>query len=153
MDLTARRLPTLRGSRAGEAIVYPTRRFTASASTLASIDALERLAELKGRDRDKALSVLVSSRAMLETLVAVIPRSAERLIEAVLAGPLTIALVARPQVAIRSQSGGATTPADGTRSRRAQSRRLRTSAITLRAANPVDGSSPSPLREIATASE
>ncbi len=92
----------------GEAIVYPTETLYGLGVDATSLEALERLAELKGRDRGKALSVLVSSRGMLETLVVAIPRSAERLIEQFWPGPLTIALVARPEVAARLKGAGGT---------------------------------------------
>jgi len=97
--------------RRGEAIVYPTETLYGLGVDATAAAALERLAALKGRDRDKPISVLVSSLAMLETIVAVVPRAAERLIEQFWPGPLTIALTARPEVAARLKGTNGTVAA------------------------------------------
>jgi L-threonylcarbamoyladenylate synthase len=90
------------------AIVYPTETLYGLGVDATSLGALERLADLKGGDRDKPVSVLVASRAMLDDFVADVPAVAERLIEKFWPGALTIALTARSTVPARLTAGTGT---------------------------------------------
>lgn len=90
------------------AIVYPTETLYGLGVDATSVAGLARLADLKGGDRDKPVSVLVSSREMLESLVAEVPTAAERLIERFWPGALTIAFAARPELSSRLTAGTGT---------------------------------------------
>lgn len=89
-------------------VVYPTETLYGLGALAFSEIALERLAELKGHDRDKPISVLVASRAMLEGIAAAIPDVAERLIAAFWPGALTIAFPAKPGLSPVLTAGGDT---------------------------------------------
>lgn len=97
--------------RGGGVVVYPTETLYGLGADATSEPALERVAALKGRDREKPISVLVASRAMLESLVSSIPAVAERLIERFWPGALTIAFPARAGLPARLTGGGATVAA------------------------------------------
>jgi L-threonylcarbamoyladenylate synthase len=90
----------------GGVVVYPTETLYGLGARADSAPALERLGTLKGADRGKPVSVLVASRSMLEPLVASIPEVAERLMEALWPGPLTIVFRARPGLAPSLAGGG-----------------------------------------------
>jgi L-threonylcarbamoyladenylate synthase len=80
----------------GEVVAYPTETFYGLAVDATSTAALARLAALKGRGADKAISLLIVGEPMLASLVTEIPERARALIEAHWPGPLTLALPARP---------------------------------------------------------
>jgi len=80
----------------GEVVAYPTETFYGLGVDALAPAALARLAALKGRGADKALSVLVVGEAMLARLVAEVPPRARALMRAHWPGALTIALPARP---------------------------------------------------------
>src|SRR5690242_3630241 len=82
----------------GHAIVYPTETLYGLGVDATSLGGLARLADLKGGDRDKPVSVLVGSRRMLDDLVEHVPDVADRLIEKFWPGALTIAFAARGSV-------------------------------------------------------
>jgi L-threonylcarbamoyladenylate synthase len=82
----------------GGLIVYPTETVYGLGADATGAAAVHRLADLKERDRDKPVSVLVASRAMLDDIASSISPVAERLIVAFWPGPLTIALQARAGV-------------------------------------------------------
>jgi L-threonylcarbamoyladenylate synthase len=92
----------------GGVVVYPTETLYGLGVDAASAPALDRLGVLKGRDRDKPVSVLVASRRMLEVVVISISPVAERLIEAFWPGPLTLAFAARSEVAAQLTAGSGT---------------------------------------------
>lgn len=81
--------------RRGEVVGYPTETFYGLAVNALDELALVRLRQLKGRDADKPISVLVSGRAMLDRLCGSISPLARRLMEAYWPGPLTLVLPAR----------------------------------------------------------
>jgi L-threonylcarbamoyladenylate synthase len=131
------------------AIVYPTETLYGLGVDATSLAALERLADLKGGDRDKPVSVLVASRGMLDDLVSDVPTFAERLIEKFWPGALTLTFAARPRVPERLTAG------TGTIGARISSHPLAQAIvaalgrpITATSANP--GGSPPP-RDVATA--
>ena len=82
----------------GGVIVYPTETLYGLGVDATAETALARLGSLKGRDRDKPVSVLVASRAMLDEIVDAVTGIAERLIEEFWPGALTLAFSARPHV-------------------------------------------------------
>ena len=92
----------------GGLIVYPTETLYGLGADATRAQAVERLADLKERDREKPLSVLVASRAMLEEIVASIPPVAGRLMEAFWPGPLTIVLRAKDGLSARLTAGSGT---------------------------------------------
>jgi len=82
----------------GGVIVYPTETLYGLGADVKSSAALARLGLLKGREAAKPVSVLVASRAMLDEIVASISDVAERLIDELWPGPLTLAFTARSGV-------------------------------------------------------
>lgn len=92
----------------GRLIVYPTETLYGLGADATLSEAVDRLADLKGRDRDKPVSVLVASRAMLDAVASAVSPVAERLIAAFWPGPLTIALQAEARVLHRLTGGSGT---------------------------------------------
>jgi L-threonylcarbamoyladenylate synthase len=92
----------------GGLIVYPTETLYGLGADATRAEAVRRLADLKERDRDKPVSVLVSSRAMLDEIASSVSPAAENLIAAFWPGPLTIALPARAEVLLRLTGGSGT---------------------------------------------
>jgi L-threonylcarbamoyladenylate synthase len=82
----------------GGVVVYPTETLYGLGVDADAETALARLGALKGRDRDKPVSVLVASRAMLDEIVAAVAGVAERLMEGFWPGALTITFPARPHL-------------------------------------------------------
>ena len=80
----------------GEVVAFPTETFYGLAVDALNQAALARLRVLKGREAEKAFSLLVSGRAMLASLCSEISPLAERLMAQHWPGPLTLALPARP---------------------------------------------------------
>jgi L-threonylcarbamoyladenylate synthase len=81
--------------RRGEVVAYPTETFYGLGVNALDELALVRLRQLKGRDGDKPISVLVSGPEMLGRLCKTISPLARRLMAAYWPGPLTLALPAR----------------------------------------------------------
>jgi L-threonylcarbamoyladenylate synthase len=79
----------------GGVIVYPTETFYGLGAAALHADAVRAAAALKGRDATKPIAVLVGDRAMLDRVVARVPRPAAPLIERFWPGPLTLVLPAR----------------------------------------------------------
>ncbi|MCD8017072.1 MAG: threonylcarbamoyl-AMP synthase [Oscillospiraceae bacterium] len=71
-------------------------------------EAAERIYTLKGRDRSKALSLLVSGAEALEALGRNVPDCAYRLAERFWPGPLTIVLEAKEKIPLIVRAGGGT---------------------------------------------
>jgi L-threonylcarbamoyladenylate synthase len=92
----------------GGLIVFPTETLYGLGADATRTETVDRLGDLKGRDRDKPVSVLVASRAMLDEIAASIPSVAERLVAAFWPGPLTIALPARSGLPARLTAGSGT---------------------------------------------
>jgi L-threonylcarbamoyladenylate synthase len=76
-------------------VVYPTETLYGLGADALDRAAIERVAALKGRDAAKPISLVVASRCMLLTIVAMIPSSAELLMERFWPGPLTLVLPPR----------------------------------------------------------
>jgi L-threonylcarbamoyladenylate synthase len=84
--------------RRGEIIVFPTETLYGLGADALNSRAVERVFQLKGRDRNNPIPVLVANRAMLHTLVARIPDRAKRLMDCFWPGPLTLVLPARKDI-------------------------------------------------------
>lgn len=82
----------------GEVIVFPTETLYGLGADALQPAAVDRVFQLKGRDPDNPIPVLISDRAMLFTVVAHVPPIAEKLIGRFWPGPLTIVLPARSDI-------------------------------------------------------
>ena len=80
----------------GEVVAYPTETFYGLAVDALNEAALAKLRALKGREAEKAFSLLIAGREMLASLCLDISPTAERLMAQHWPGPLTLALPARP---------------------------------------------------------
>jgi len=133
----------------GGLIVYPTETLYGLGADASSSEAVDHLADLKGRDGDKPVSVLVASRPMLDEIASTIPPIAERLAAAFWPGPLTIVFPAKSGLSARLTAGSGTIAARV--SSHAIAQRIVTALgrpLTATSANP--GGSP-PAREVAAA--
>jgi tRNA threonylcarbamoyl adenosine modification protein (Sua5/YciO/YrdC/YwlC family) len=92
----------------GGLIVYPTETLYGLGADAARPESVDRLGDLKGRDRHKPISVLVASRAMLDEIAAPLSSVTERLVAAFWPGPLTIALCAKSSLPARLTAGSGT---------------------------------------------
>jgi len=84
--------------RRGDVIVFPTETLYGLGADALNFSAVEKVFQLKGRDPHNPFPVLVSDRAMLDSLVTEITPLAEKLIERFWPGPLTLVLPARPDI-------------------------------------------------------
>jgi L-threonylcarbamoyladenylate synthase len=84
--------------RRGDVIVFPTETLYGLGADALNAVAVEKVFQLKGRDSNNPIPVLVADRPMLNSLVAAIPRVAEKLIERFWPGPLTLVLPARSNI-------------------------------------------------------
>jgi L-threonylcarbamoyladenylate synthase len=94
--------------RRDEVIVFPTETLYGLGADALSSTAVEKVFQLKGRDPNNPIPVLIDGRNMLGTLVAEIPLLAEALIARFWPGPLTIVLAARkgiPRPLLNSNGG------------------------------------------------
>lgn len=92
----------------GDLIVFPTETLYGVGADALNGAAVERVFQLKGRDRQNPIPVLVADEAMLVTLVTEIPPVARTLMEHFWPGPLTIVLPARtgiPQPLLNREGG------------------------------------------------
>jgi L-threonylcarbamoyladenylate synthase len=80
----------------GQVVAFPTETFYGLAVDALDEAALAKLRALKGREAEKAFSLLISGREMLASLCLDISPTAERLMAQHWPGPLTLALPARP---------------------------------------------------------
>jgi L-threonylcarbamoyladenylate synthase len=94
--------------RRGELIVFPTETLYGLGADALNSAAVERVFQLKGRNRQTPIPVLVADEAMLVTLVTEIPPIARRLMGHFWPGPLTIVLPARAGIpeALLNRDGG-----------------------------------------------
>jgi L-threonylcarbamoyladenylate synthase len=94
--------------RRGEVIVYPTETLYGLGADALNADAVEKVFQLKGRDADKPIPVLVADREMLGALVAEVSPLAEKLMARFWPGPLTLVLPARRDLPrpLVNRSGG-----------------------------------------------
>ena len=84
--------------RAGGLIVFPTETLYGLGADALNYTAVEKVFQLKGRDPNNPFPVLISDRAMLESLVAEISPLAEKLMAHFWPGPLTLVLPARAEL-------------------------------------------------------
>jgi L-threonylcarbamoyladenylate synthase len=76
----------------GQVVAYPTETVYGLGVDVRSAPALERLHELKGRPRERSVSVLIADLAALEGLVPDLPERARELARRFWPGPLTLVL-------------------------------------------------------------
>ncbi len=84
--------------RRGGVVVYPTETVYGLGADPFNPSAFERIFELKGREAEKGLILLVRDRKDVDALVAHVPRAAEVLIDAFWPGPLTLVFPASPDL-------------------------------------------------------
>lgn len=92
----------------GEVIVFPTETLYGLGADALNFAAVERVFQLKGRDPNSPLPVLIADRAMLEFVVTEVNPLAEILIQRFWPGPLTLVLPARadiPRPLVNHQGG------------------------------------------------
>jgi L-threonylcarbamoyladenylate synthase len=82
--------------RRGNVIVFPTETVYGLGADALNLEAVEKVFQLKGRNPDIPIPIIVADRAMLKGLVDKIPPIAEKLIEQFWPGPLTLVLKATP---------------------------------------------------------
>jgi len=76
--------------RNGGIIIYPTETLYGLGADPLDFEAINRLYEIKGRERDKPIPFLIKDQEMLATLVADIPPIGRQLMEQYWPGPLTL---------------------------------------------------------------
>ncbi len=79
-------------------IVYPTDTFYGLGACCYSREAIRGIYRIKGREFQKPLLVLVSSREMMDEITEKRPAAAEALMDAFWPGPLTLVLPASPRI-------------------------------------------------------
>ena len=84
--------------RRGEIIVFPTETLYGLGADALNSQAVEKVFQLKGRDRNNPIPVLIADRAMLDMLAAAIPGRAKALMDYFWPGPLTLVLPARSDI-------------------------------------------------------
>ena len=82
----------------GEMIVFPTETLYGIGADALDSAAVEKVFQLKGRNSDSPVPVLVADQDMLRALVAEVPPLAQKLIARFWPGPLTIVLPARREI-------------------------------------------------------
>jgi L-threonylcarbamoyladenylate synthase len=80
----------------GDVIVFPTETVYGLGADALNHEAVEKVFQLKGRDPANPIPIIVSDRRMMRRLVDKIPPIAEKLIDCLWPGPLTLVLQARP---------------------------------------------------------
>ena len=84
--------------RKGGIIVYPTETFYGLGSDAFNEDAIKKLYQIKGRDLNKPISILIRDQEMLKQVANSIPPVAERLMQELWPGPLTLIFKCRDQL-------------------------------------------------------
>jgi L-threonylcarbamoyladenylate synthase len=79
----------------GDVIVFPTETLYGLGADALNGQAVEKVFQLKGRDPNNPIPVIVADPAMVEVLVAAIPATAKALMQRFWPGPLTLVLPAR----------------------------------------------------------
>ncbi|HEY7321627.1 MAG TPA: L-threonylcarbamoyladenylate synthase [Candidatus Binatia bacterium] len=79
----------------GRVIVFPTETLYGLGADALNDSCVEKIFELKGRDRRNPIPVLVANQDMLNTLVAEVPTIAQKLMHQYWPGPLTLVLPGR----------------------------------------------------------
>ena len=92
----------------GEVIIFPTETLYGLGADALNSQAVEKVFQLKGRERNNPIPVLIAEPAMLDVLVAAIPERAKALMEYFWPGPLTLILPARggiPRPLVNARGG------------------------------------------------
>jgi L-threonylcarbamoyladenylate synthase len=84
--------------RRGDVIVFPTETLYGLGADALAGTAVEKVFQLKGRDSNNPLPVLIADFTMLERLVLTVPRLAKDLMDCFWPGPLTLVLPARNDI-------------------------------------------------------
>jgi L-threonylcarbamoyladenylate synthase len=82
--------------KSGDVIVFPTETLYGLGADALNPAAVERVFQLKGRNPDTPIPIIVADQAMLKALVQEIPPIARKLMEQFWPGPLTLVLPAVP---------------------------------------------------------
>lgn len=82
----------------GKLVAFPTETVYGLGVDATNLTALERLYEVKGRDRSRAIAVLIHSTAQLRHMVREIPDGVAEIMEAFWPGPLTLVFRRHPKV-------------------------------------------------------
>jgi L-threonylcarbamoyladenylate synthase len=82
----------------GDVIIFPTETLYGLGADALDGAAVEKVFQLKGRDPRNPIPVLVADQEMLQTLVAEIPTTAQKLMERYWPGPLTLVLPGRKSI-------------------------------------------------------
>jgi L-threonylcarbamoyladenylate synthase len=92
----------------GDVIVFPTETLYGLGGDALNEAAVEKVFQLKGRDSGNPIPVLVANPGMLDTMVAKVPKTAQRLIDQYWPGPLTLVLPGRKNIPkyLCNSSGG-----------------------------------------------
>lgn len=80
----------------GNVIVFPTETVYGLGADALNHEAVERVFQLKGRNSENPIPIIVADQTMLRGLIDKIPPIAEKLIDRFWPGPLTLVLQARP---------------------------------------------------------
>ena len=88
----------------GGVIAYPTETVYGLGANAMNENAIDRIFQLKGRESDKAILIIVHDHQAVEPLVAEMPENACRLAEAFWPGPLTMVFKASPSLSSRITS-------------------------------------------------
>jgi L-threonylcarbamoyladenylate synthase len=92
----------------GGVIVFPTETLYGLGADALNDAAVDKVFQLKGRDRRNPIPVLVADQEMLHSLVAKVPKTAQKLIDRYWPGPLTLVLPGRKDIpkALCNHTGG-----------------------------------------------
>lgn len=82
----------------GDVIVFPTETLYGLGADTLNDAAVEKVFRLKGRDPRNPIPVLVADQEMLDTLVAKVPMTAQKLMDRYWPGPLTLVLPGRKNI-------------------------------------------------------
>ena len=92
----------------GEVAAFPTETFYGLGADAGNDEALQKIFQIKGREDNKPLLVLIAEREWLPGLVRSIPPVAARLMEKFWPGPLTLVFEASPELSILLTAGTGT---------------------------------------------
>ena len=92
----------------GKVIVFPTETVYGLGANALNHEAVDKIFQLKGRNPDNPIPIIVADQTMLSALIETIPPNADKLIEHFWPGPLTLVLQARqntPKQLLNSRGG------------------------------------------------
>jgi L-threonylcarbamoyladenylate synthase len=88
--------PAIAALRRGDVIVCPTETVYGLGADALNHEAVEKVFQLKGRDPQNPIPIIVTDQTMLNGLIKKMPPIAEKLVHRFWPGPLTLVLEARP---------------------------------------------------------